>query len=400
VTTPRLRKLTVNRGGRVHVSVAELVEYFGPGELLRLPPGRLTSTRLMELSRASFLARDQAERRLYGRRTRDPALDGLLGALGSVPELLAQILPPSEAPPPYTQQIATGLARSAAEGVHIRLHRAFDDGLRQGPGPAGVSLATALEHEEAEYRRLLVRLRGAAGGSDASAVDAFGADAAATAHRSLARACQRAGRASLSNGPRAAELGLRASVLARRHAMLSAASVLLGWRLRQPRLRRPTAAAASRAKRLARVTLRVPGARRLITDGDVGRRLTLIGRATRVEWVERPRKPYSFAELEGTDGRLVVAHRSVVRRGLAAGCHVYALGNVKADDDGVVLEAEFEGPNQHRTAVWEDWLATLARPAYDLYPGSIAIEWELPAIGRRSGVPDLFSRLGGKIQSA
>jgi hypothetical protein len=399
VTTPRLRKLTVNRGGRVSVSPAELVEYFGPGELLRMPPGRLTSTRLMELSRGAFLARDEAQRRLYGRHTRDPALDGLLDALGSVPELLALILPSSEAPPPYTQSIATGLARSTAAGVHMRLHRAFDDGLRQGPGPAGVSLAAALEREEAAYRRLLVRLRTAAKAPDAPAVDTLGADGAA-AHRSLARTCQRAGRASRSNGPRAAELGLRASVLAHRHAMLSAASVLLGWRLRQPRLGRTTATAAGRAGGLQRATLVIAGARRLIAAGSAGRRLTLIGRATRVEWVERPSKPYSFVELEGTDARLVVAHRSVARRGLVPGCHVWALGNVKVDDEGVFLEAEFEGPDRHRTAVWEDWLATLARPAYDLYPGSLAVEWELPPIGRLSGAPDLLARLTGSTRDA
>jgi hypothetical protein len=182
--------------------------------------------------------------------------------------------------------------------------------------------------------------------------------------------------------------------------MLAAASVLLGWRLRQPRLRRPTATAAGRARQLERLTLRVFGARRGITAMDVGARLTLIGRATRVEWVERPRDPYSFAELEGTEGRLVVAHRSVLRRGLAAGCHLYALGKVKAVDDGIVLEAEFEGPDRHRTAVWEDWLATLARPAYDLYPGSLAVEWELPAIAGRSGSPDLLSRLRGSAERA
>jgi hypothetical protein len=376
----------------VNVSVAELVEYFGPGELLRMPPGTLTSTRLMELSRAAFLARDEAERRLYGPAARDPALDGLLGVLGSVPELLAQILPPAEAPPPYTPEVASGLARSAAGGAHMRLHRAFDDGVRQGPGPAGASLAAALDQGEREYRRLLVRLRIAAEGADAPAVDALAATGADAVHGSLARACARAGRASRSNGARAAELGLRASVLARRHAMLAAACVLLGWRLRQPRLRRTTASAAGRAMQLQRLTLRIAGARRALTPMDLGARLTLIGRATRVDWLERPLKPYSLVELEGAGGRLVVAHRSVVRRGLAAGCHVYALGNVKSFDDEVVLEAEFEGPDQHRTAVWEDWLATLARPAYDLYPGSLAVEWEFPAIEGRSGAPDLLSR--------
>jgi hypothetical protein len=128
--------------------------------------------------------------------------------------------------------------------------------------------------------------------------------------------------------------------------------------------------------------------------------MAYVGRATRVEWVERPTKPYSFVELAGSDARLLVAHRSVVRRGLAAGSNVYALGNVKAGDEGVVLEAEFEGPDRHRTSVWEDWLATLARPAYDLYPGSLAIEWELPAITARSGAPDLLSRLSWEAQRA
>ena len=74
---------------------------------------------------------------------------------------------------------------------------------------------------------------------------------------------------------------------------------------------------------------------------------------------------------------------------------MYALGNAKEFEGGVALEAEFEGPDQHRTAVWEDWLATLARPAYDLYPGSLAVEWELPAITATSGAFDLLSRWRG-----
>jgi hypothetical protein len=400
VSTPRLRKLTVSRGGRVYVSVAELVEYFGPDELLRLPPGSLTTTRLMELSRAGFLAADQAERRLYGRSAGGEGLEELLDVLGSVPDVLALILPPSEAPSSYTAQIATRLARSAAAGVHMRLHRAFDDGLRAGSGRADASLIAALDQAEREHRVLLVRLRGAAQRSNAPAVDAVAASAASTAHGAVAETCLRAGRASRSQGTRAAEVGLRASVLARRQALLVAASVLVGWRVRQPRLRGPTATAAGRARQLERFTLRVPGARRTVSTSDVGARLTLVGRATRVEWVERPTDPYSFVELEGTDARLVVAHRSVPRRGLAPSCHVFALGKVKAIDDGVVLEAEFEGPDRHRTAVWGEWLAALARPSYDLYPGSLAMEWELPAIGERNAGSDLLCRLRGNAERA
>jgi hypothetical protein len=205
---------------------------------------------------------------------------------------------------------------------------------------------------------------------------------------------QRAGRAAQGDRRTAADVGLRASVLARRHALLAAGCVLVDARVRTPRGAAAVRRAAEGARRASRTAMRVPAARRRVSGLDDGTRIAFTGRVARVIWFDRPRKPYTRITLGGVAAPLLVSHKNMTRRGLAPGCHVWAIGNVKeVQPEGLAVECEFEGPDRHRDTYFEDWLATVVRPVYDLYPGSVAMEWELPPVDRRRGGWDLFSRL-------
>ena len=48
---------------------------------------------------------------------------------------------------------------------------------------------------------------------------------------------------------------------------------------------------------------------------------------------------------------------------------------------------------QLRKQWWEEALAAWARPAYDLYPDSVAAEWGLPALDVRGGGSDFYGRV-------
>jgi hypothetical protein len=53
----------------------------------------------------------------------------------------------------------------------------------------------------------------------------------------------------------------------------------------------------------------------------------------------------------------------------------------------------FEGPGTHQKAIWEDWLAVLTRPAYDLYPETLDADWSLTTADGRIPPGDLMARL-------
>lgn len=134
-------------------------------------------------------------------------------------------------------------------------------------------------------------------------------------------------------------------------------------------------------------------ARSALTARDVGARRSLLGPVSRVKWIERPRKPYSFAVLEDSGAVVFVPHKSLRSHGVGAGRQLWAKGTVKRGKLGPYLEIEFEGPGTNRNEFWEDWLAVLARPAYDLHPATLLADWELSRLDRPSGRLELLARI-------
>jgi len=292
----------------------------------------------------------------------------------------------------YSETVATQLARAVAIGIHLRLHLAFANGVEAAVSRSHNTVRRRLHTREHKLRVQLASLRRAALVTDAGAALSMLKTIAKDAHHVLPKLVEEAAQLSLRDGRKNLALGLRVSILARRNAMAAAGCVILHRRLLLDRLARGTKLAVERIPALRRNVVRPEIARTELSAIDVGRRSSLLGRASEVEWIGRPRKPYTRVALLGATIGLHVPQRSLDRRGVTPGTVVWAMGTVKQGQPPY-LESEFEGPGQHRRRYFEDYLATLTRPAYYLYPGAMLPEWEFPRIEAARGANDLISRV-------
>lgn len=280
-----------------------------------------------------------------------------------------------------------GMAGAVARGLHAGFHRAFDAAAPADRAAAADAVARAERHHLAS---LATMHRAARGGVPTPALSALWDGLFDMSRHPAARACALAG--GLGRAGRADRaLGLRASIVARRTAMLAAATVVIHRRLLDPRLRRGLAGIAARRGVLWRARPQPRLARRSPLGAAPMERIEVVGHVTATGWVDRPRIPYSFARCDGFEVRF--HHRNMAAIGVAAGRHLWARGKAEADGDLPIVVGELEGPGTHAGAVWEDWLAAEARPAYDLYPRLLDMACEFPRLGDRGGSLDLIARL-------
>jgi hypothetical protein len=287
--------------------------------------------------------------------------------------------------------VVNRLARATATGAHVLALTNWHAGGADPQRRVNKRVTTSLEAAERAYVAALARLRRAAKAGDAKAaftsVDETLTDA-------TAKACAAAAQIAQLDSKEAAAAAIAASGLARRAAMLSAGAVVVGARLARGGRGAKAITRAADTKQLRRRALAPGQARVTLGQADVGRTATVVGRVDELGFVERPQKPYSRATLAGSPLELRVPRRNMRRVGVAHGSWVCGRGHVKEERGQRYVEVEFEGPGTHRKAVFEDWLADLVRPVYDLYPGVLLMEWQLPAPGERGSEADAFSRLG------
>lgn len=184
-------------------------------------------------------------------------------------------------------------------------------------------------------------------------------------------------------------------MLARRVSMGAAALVLLDWRARQRNRVKGLRDRAAACVRLARVSSLSTASPTRLPDGRVGATWSLLGRVRRIQFAETAQPPFSIATLDPGPAEIFLPHRNLRRVGVAVGGTLFARGKVKAFGEKAIarLEVAFEGPGSSERLYWEDRLAVLARPAYDLHPGTLALDWELPRLGSRGSASELLSRL-------
>jgi hypothetical protein len=389
----KLKNPIVKRGNKRSLSIPALRAAFQENSPLRQPVVRDSPARLGLLSLYSKIAATECVRGCYQERKNQ---DSLVALLKEIPRLIEASASKSETKPraaskPIRLAWGKALARATAIGIHVRLHQAFHRGLRQSPVRPTDTLAKQITMEERTYRSFLARTRLAARRSDITGAMKLLTSVVDQAHL-FADLCSRAARASRSR--KGALLGLSVSSLARQYAMLAAGLVLVIERLQDPRSSKATATVARTRKRLSRSVVRLPTARRSLTGTRVGAKAAIVGRIESLAWQDRTRKPFSVARLADKRGALLVPYKSMRQQGVSAGANVWAQGKVKRNSKGSrYLEVEFEGVGKHQQRYWEDWLAQLARPAYDLYPGTLLMEWEFPRLGRRSAASDMYSRI-------
>lgn len=361
------------------------------GRLRSLDPAPVVTLAIAADAAASTAAHDFA----LGRDKRtDQRVGELVRGLAAVPAAAAGALsnPRAFAWTFYRPSMALRLARATAIGIHLRCQGAFQDGREMRPQPPGRPLIDGIARFDGSRTSRLRALRRTAMAGDFDVPLGLAAELTAEAHSEIAPLCKLAGRASGSGDPRSAEVALKASDIARRHAALVAGAILIDQRLRDRSKGKSTAGAARRASKLRRTPLNPNAARRTLRPSDKGKRLAVVAQLGQIEFIERPRKPYSGA-VAGELGELRVPHKNMRRVGVAQGSWVVAIGKVKVDGRDPLLEVEFEGPGQHSREFFEDWVFDIGRAAYDLYPGVLNMVWEFPDPKRRGGAADLYSRL-------
>lgn len=295
-------------------------------------------------------------------------------------------------PTKLSERDALRFARVVATVVHATLHQRYD----RGPKVPIDDLARETARLERAYELDLATLRIAAlSGRPTGALDTLWSKLISAADSELAVLCGTVG-ASAERGT--ARIGLRVSQLVRHVSMLAAAVAVVHQRFLDSRLRSGLAGIAERRTVLTRRRPDVLVARTTVAGASEGERLELTSVARTAGWIERPQVPYSFVRCNAFE--LHVHRRNVAAVGIASGRWLWVRGKVESVNGAPVVVAEFEGPGQHSSAVWEDWLATQVRPAYDLAPLVVDMAWELPRIGYRGGSLDLSARESEVIPDA
>jgi hypothetical protein len=365
----------------------------------RGPPARAiaAASDLRQLGFVAIEAAMRAAEALYMRESGDDTFEdvSLLYRVGqTLEEILAEVDDvPRFADENYPQHLAYRLGQAVAVGIHIRCHYAFAAGANKRRPTVSAMLQT-LQEQERWYESALAASRSAAIEGNLTNMSRLLCSVIAQAHTRTARAVDLAARMAGSRNRAVADAGLRASWVARRMAMLAAALVVVEWRQRRARTLATTREIAQSRSLLYRSFMRSRVARRSLRGLPPGAPASLIGRIEQISFVQRPTEPFSRAILADTGEVLVVPHRSLTRQGVVVGTFIWASGTVRHDTSiGTHLKVGFNGPGTHRMTHWEDWLADLVRPAYNLYPGTMALEWEFPPLlsgGRRT---DLYIRI-------
>ena len=372
------------------ISPAKIRERLADGGSLERLPDHLPGTRLRaalfytDAAIAGYMetcfAKGQAARR-----------DAFAEILSTVPGRLFSTIArvPSEAKYAYPEIVARRLARNLASAIHLALADAVRPHAGLRPAIAGRALARTVARLEGSYHGLLAKSRRRVADGGRAELLELVQDALPDILGDARKVAAPLARAVMRGGTKADTLSVQFAAVARRLAMLGAALVLVEWRLRQTGATVRAVTRGAREAHQAFRRVRASDSRRSLTGLRVGAQVTIRGRTGTVHFVNRPRKPFSTLTVGQISVR--VGHKNILRVGWRAGTAARVRGRVKALGGRRIVEAHFEGL-AHGRGVWEDWLAGVARPAYDLYPESIEGEWSL--VTARGGLPmsDLLSR--------
>jgi hypothetical protein len=272
-------------------------------------------------------------------------------------------------------QFATYLAygRALAQGIHIECHAAHASGTGPGDDPDGAlsslrngvnSIVTgyrlAVTRDSPDY--LLYQLQRSLDGvlSEAkSALNLLG------------------GSTDVSKDP-----VLHAGICheARRLAMLSAAGMLLFYRMTDSRLRLTTMQIAERRETLFSELFDLTNVVASLDGLDDLQRISLAVWVSGGKFIERPETPYTRLGISPSQ-ELRVHHKNTRWTGVGERQAVIVRCKVEPARDRMrYAVAEFEGPTTSAGRVWESWLQANVRNQYDLAPESIHWCASFPAL--------------------
>ncbi len=356
---------------------------------------KTSGTLLITLGAFAKLASREAYKKIYDKSGRHA--DGYWDYLSCVPTLLSRLLVHENAQSKYTRDFVNALGKDLATGAHTKLHNAFTQGRVRSKVPDNKITENSLKKAERLYRSHLRTLRQLTIDTDANSILVLQSALSCYIYNDLSILVEGSAStsrfySSKSSVARVKNVGLRASRLARRYCMLLAACQLLHWRLTNKRTINSSKKIASEREKILRQTRFDRSSRQSFSKSQLNKTIQLFGEFSEIKFIERPRKPYTLVTLDNKQ-IIKVAYKSLQRQGAKQHCRFIVQGKVKKDSDGYFLEAEFEGSGQHASEYWEDWLADAVRGVYELYPGTIHMDWEFPLYNKKSSRADLLSRI-------
>ncbi len=291
-----------------------------------------------------------------------------------------------------SERAAGKLARLAGVAVHGHIATRYQAARLVPVAENPAHILRAIRLSETRYGRLLLDTRSAAKSGRAERLVEVLEGCLDTVTGEIAYAA-----AALAGQGDAVKSGALAAVrvahVARRMAMLSAASLMLMFRLTNP-------AKAAGLRRVAenRTRLAPPGAEMLaalprVSGASVGERVRLQARCTGIAWVDDGDGYTRITVDAGDVGELRLARRNAQRAGLVRGAWLYLAGTLAEDAGTHFLNVGLRPVSANAADIWEDYLISETRPAYDLVPGSIEMLWELPDIREIGGRNELHGRL-------
>ncbi len=276
--------------------------------------------------------------------------------------------------------------------LHIHLHKLYDNARHKTSKQGPQNLAGQMVRFESMYDDWLYASRNAARNDDHLALLDIYEDIQFTGFGEFAGLVSTVG--SMDWEQRGYKsIGLRACQLSRKMAFLLASTIYLRARMVRSSSRSGLRKVSTSRKKLRRRTPNVQLSLKGLKGLEKYTRLPIAAYVNDITWLNRGNKPYSFATEVNGNFDIRLYYKNMLRSGMSADTWIWVKGKKEGSNASPRVVAEFEGVGQHQGTYWEDYLVTELRDAYNLYPGSLHMEWEFPVLGKRGALNDIVSRI-------
>ncbi len=284
------------------------------------------------------------------------------------------------------------LARLAAVAVHAHISARYQAGRLAPTTEDPTFILRAIGRAETRYAALLLDTRSAAKSGRIERLAKALSASLDTVAGDLAYAAVALG--GQDETQKSAGLAaIRVAHATRRLAMLSASTLMLMFRLTNSAKAAGLRQVAQNRTQLARPWAEMLAAVTRVTGASVGDRVRLQARCTDISWIDDGDGYTRVSVNAGQVSQLRLPRRNAQRAGLARGSWVYLAGTLTEDAGVSFLQVGLVPISVNAAKVWEDYLISETRSAYNLVPGSIDMLWELPDLHQIGGRNELHGRL-------
>ena len=315
------------------------------------------------------------------------AYERLLDATATLIEL-----PAVDEDPDLSEHTINKLARLVAVAIHGHISTRYQAGRLAPISEDPALIVRAIGQAEKRYIELLLSTRSAAkNGRIERLADVLAACLESATGNIAYAAFTLAGQ---DNTAKSAHLAaVRIAHIARRTTMLSAATLILMFRLTNSNKATGLRKVAENRVQLARSEAEMLAAVQQINGASAGERVRLQAQCSDIAWVDDGDGYTKITVDAGQISELRLSRRNAQRAGLAKGSWLYLAGILAEDAGTKFLQVGLRAVSSNAADVWEDYLISETRSIFDLVPGSIDMLWELPDLREIGGRNELHGRL-------